>query len=254
MRAIRNLFLRLGFWLLPLALLCPAADAQESETARTHTDLRVELRAPVMVMLSAPVAGRLAEIRVKDGNSIRKGDLLVQIDDRLPVLRLAAAAAARDQAATQLRLAERLHQLGSRGALDVEMAQAQLRGAEAERKMAQEMVNLCKVIAPWDGWVTQLEAKENQHVPEGAPLLEAASAGPMEVEFMMPTAWLAFLQPGAVFTVQVDEAAACPAELVRLGGKVDPLTQSIRAYGRLTGDTQGLLPGMTGTVLPPASR
>lgn len=221
-----------------------------------ETELRVELRPPAMVMLSAPVGGRLEEVLVEDGQEVKKGQLMVRVYDRLYSLRLDAAKAARDQAAAQLRVAEKLYELGSRGALDVALAQAQLDGAQAEALMAEEMVNLCQLRAPFDGRVTQLEVKAQQHVPEGAPLLELAEAGPVVVEFMMPSSWLTLLKPGSSFQVRVDETGRLyPAELLRLGGKVDPLTQSIRVYARLSDPAAAdeLLPGMTGTVVRPGS-
>lgn len=229
-----------------------ALQAQSPEYGGLGSELRAELRAPDLVMLSAPAAGRLAAVNVKDGEPIATGQVLIQIDDTLPRLRLDMAIAARDQAGTQLRLAEKLYDLGSRGALDVEMARAHYRGAEAEMNLAAEMVNLCQVKAPWNGRVTRLEVVEHQHVPEGAPLLEVAREGPMEVEFMMPSSWLTRLLPGSPFEVRVDETGQnYPAELLRLGGKVDPVTQSIRIYGRLKGRPEGLVPGMSGVVVWP---
>ncbi len=244
--------------MLPVLLLAflaagPAAAREEAgEGLRPEGHLRVELKAPGMVMISAPVAGRIVELAVQDGQSFHKDQLLLRFDDTLARLRLEAAEAARDQAGSQLRLAEKLYQLNSRGAQDVEMARAQFKGAEAERGLAEELVNRCRVTAPWNGRVTQLEVKEHQYLPEGAPLLELAADGPMEIEFMMPSAWIPSFQPGAAFEVMVEETGQkYPATVTRLGGKVDALTQSIKVYGRLSGGTAGLLPGMSGTVISP---
>ena len=212
--------------------------------------LRAELKAPTMVMLSAPLAGVVTEVRVRDGETVTQGQILVRLDERLHALRLSSARAEREKAEIQLSLAERLHSLGSRGARDVEMARAQYQVAESEVLLAQEILNRCRITAPFTGTVTQLEVKVNQHLPEGAPLLEVAEAGSMELEFMMPSTWIARLQPGALFQVRVDETGETySAEMLRHGGKVDPLTQSIRVYGRLTGDSSGLKPGMSGTVV-----
>jgi|GEM_PF-1820223 RND family efflux transporter, MFP subunit len=220
------------------------------------SDLRVELKAPNMVILSASAAGRLAEVTVRDGDQVQKGQLLIQIDDRLAQLRLEASQAARDQAATQLNLAKKLHSLGSRGALDVEMAAAQFRGAEAEADLARALVDLHQIRAPWDGRVTQMEARADQHVPEGAPLLELAAGGDLELEFMMPSSWLNRVGVGTLVRVWIDETGrSYPAEVLRLGGKVDPVTQSIRVYGRLSqvepqssSFSAELLPGMSGVI------
>jgi RND family efflux transporter, MFP subunit len=239
--------------LMVLALMLAASPlaGQEEVSPWLGEGLRVELKAPTMVMLSAPLAGVVTEVRVRDGEKVERGALLVRLDERLHSLRVSSARAEREKAEIQLRLVERLHALGSRGARDVEMAQAQYQVAEAEVLLAQEMLNRCRITAPFSATVTELSVKVNQHLPEGAPLLELAEVGPMELEFMMPSTWLTRLAPGADFQVRVDETGLVyPAEVLRHGGKVDPVTQSIRVYGRLTGDSSHLKPGMSGTVLP----
>ncbi len=229
------------FFTISLFFAHPALCAEEN--------LRVELRSPVMVMLSSGAAGQIMEITVKDGQSFTKGQVLLRIDGRLAGHRLDMARASRDQADTQYKMAERLYRLNSRGALDVEMARAQLERARAEKRLAEEMLEMCQVKAPFSGRVTQLEVKENQYVAEGAPLMEVAETGPMEIEFMMPSSWLGKVKPGTRFTVNVEEAGmTCQGEIIRLGGKVDAVTQSIRAYGKLLENAPGLLPGMSGTV------
>lgn len=97
--------------------------------------------------------------------------------------------------------------------------------------------------------MTQVEVKANQHVPEGAPLLELAEGGDLELEFMMPSAWLGRVGAGTVLQIKVDETGRTyPAQVLRLGGKVDPVTQSIRVYGRLENVPAELLPGMSGVI------
>ena len=54
---------------------------------------------------------------------------------------------------------------------------------------------------------------------------------------------------GKHFQVILDETnKSYEAEIVRLGGKVDPVSQTIKVYGRFVNKSAELLPGMSGAV------
>ena len=91
---------------------------------------------------------------------------------------------------------------------------------------------------------------ENQFVSEGQPLLEILDPSELELEFIVPSRWLPWFVPGHAFSVHIDETQkAYPARLVRLSGKVDAVTQSIKAYARFETPDADLLPGMSGEAL-----
>ena len=97
------------------------------------------------------------------------------------------------------------------------------------------------------GRVGAIMVREFQHVSEGAPLLEILDDRNLEMELIVPSRWLAWLKPGLRFTVAVDETGhSYKAEIFRLSGKVDAVSQSIKVYGRLVEPAPELLPGMSG--------
>lgn len=74
----------------------------------------------------------------------------------------------------------------------------------------------------------------------------------LEVEFIAPSKSLPQLKPGKLFKVILDETGkAYNAEIIRLGGKVDAVSQTIKVYGRITGNPTELLPGMSGAIVLP---
>ena len=55
------------------------------------------------------------------------------------------------------------------------------------------------------------------------------------------------LKPGYVFQVRIDEIEKTyPAKVTRLGGRVDPISQSIKVIGEITTDAPELMAGMSG--------
>jgi HlyD family secretion protein len=84
------------------------------------------------VQAAAPVAGRLVELRVAEGDRVKAGDLIAQLDTADAQLALARVKAERDQADAQLRLLL----AGSRPE-DIRQAEAQRATTEADVRAAE---------------------------------------------------------------------------------------------------------------------
>jgi membrane fusion protein (multidrug efflux system) len=67
---------------------------------------------------------------------------------------------------------------------------------------------------------------------------------------IVPSNWLSWLKVGTPFDVVIDETSRTyPGKLVRISGKVDAISRSIKVYGRIDGAAPDLLPGMSGRAL-----
>jgi multidrug efflux pump subunit AcrA (membrane-fusion protein) len=69
-----------------------------------------------------------------------------------------------------------------------------------------------------------------------------------------PSRWLSWLKPGAPFQVRIDDnGKTYPGKVTRLGGRVDPASQSLKVIGEITTDAPELMPGMSGrlVITPP---
>ena len=76
----------------------------------------------------------------------------------------------------------------------------------------------------------------------------------LEIEFIAPSRALPNLKPGKAFKVTLDETKhTYNAEIIRTGGRVDPVSQTIKVYGRIIGNSPDLLPGMSGSIELPYS-
>jgi len=241
-------FRPLAFGLLLLG--SPAlAGAQQAE-------IRAQVTARASTVLSSAMAGQIVELTVKDGDRFKKGDRLVAFDCSIHKGKLDHSQASEQAAAKKLEVSRKLDQLNSISMVELSDAQSALTMAKAETAINRIMVQRCVLTAPFSGRVGERFVQQWDYVPEGRELLALYDDGGFEIEMILPSTWLAWAAPGLEFTMRVDEnGRSYAARLVRLSGRVDPVSQSIKAYGEITGKTDGLLPGMSGTALiaPPGA-
>lgn len=250
-------------WLLALLLSSASVLAEEPPPLQApadgpaQADLRVQLSARQRTVLSSELAGKITELKVKEGDSFKKGERLVSFDCAIHRARLNHSSAAENAASKKLGVAKRLDQLQSISVSDLSQAQAELNMARAQSGVNQVMVQHCSIAAPFSGRVAERKAQPGEYVAEGKELLTLYDDSAFDVELIVPSRWLAWLKPGYVFSVHLEETGVdYPAKVERLGAVIDPLSQSIKVFGRIDGQ-QGayLLPGMSGTarIDPPAA-
>lgn len=194
------------------------------------------------VRVSSLVPGRISDLKVAEGDRVRTGELLAQIDDRTYRGQLSQAEAAEAQAKATLENARlsmtRNEDLFKRGIVarkDMEDAQTQDHVAEAAESQAQAaleiarlQVNRTHILSPLNGIVAKRFVSVGEQVDGTAaqPIVEVASLG--EVEFLAnaPATYLARMHAGESVSV---EASAIPGKsfsghVVAVSPAVDPTT------------------------------
>ena len=242
-RALGALF---GAGLLLLAIPARAADA--------WPEIRVQVVARTATTISAPMSGQLAEFPLHDGDRFEKGALLGRFVCAEQEGALAHARAVLEEKRQVYATNHKLHDFGTGSGLDYHVALAQMEEAAADVQTATALVDNCSVKAPFAGRVGGIQARPWQFLGVGAPMLDILEDKALELELIVPSRWLAWLKQGTGFGMSIDETGrSYQAEVTRLSGKVDPVSQSIKVYGRLLDQAADLLPGMSGhaTFNPP---
>ncbi|QEL57008.1 efflux RND transporter periplasmic adaptor subunit [Chromobacterium paludis] len=231
-------------------LACGAAmAAQPAGSAVNAADgrIRVQLMSRHAVTLSGEIAAKISALPVVEGGSFRRGQLLVEFDCSSYRAQLRKAQASLEAASQLLKVNNQLAKYNSVGMLELTQAQGKAKEAAADASYAQTLVSKCSIVAPFDGRVARRSAAVHQYVNPGSPILDIVDADALELRMLVPSKWLAQLQPGRRFSVTVDELGATfPARIERLGAQIDPVSQSILAIGVIEGKAPNLLPGMSG--------
>lgn len=140
-----------------------------------------KVQAQADVDISADVMGRIEALPVKEGQKVKKGQLLVQIDDRSQQMEVArakgallSAKSASEKADTDLRREKQLMAKGlsSQSSLDIaqnafDQAQAQVQVNQALLDQAQDQLSKCTIRSPMNGIVTKLNSEQGENVVIG---------------------------------------------------------------------------------------
>ena len=234
--------------LLPIAALAESPVSVEKPN-EINLPLRAQIKARRSTLISSEMNARISQLRLRDGERFDEGDTLVSFHCTLEEAQVNKAKASLEKATKTYEVKQRLEALHSIGALELAVAKAEEGEAKAEMQVTQAVLSRCVIKAPFSGKVTDVMAKPYQTVKGGDPLLEILDDKELEVEFMAPSKSLPELSLGRHFQVTLNETnKSYQAEITRLGGKVDPVSQTIKVYGRIIDKAAELLTGMSGAV------
>lgn len=211
--------------------------------------VRAQLVASNGATLAAELDARIVKLALRDGEVFTKGEVLVSFDCRRHQAELGkvrALAQAKSSAHTVL---QRLVKLNAASEFELAKAAAELRAARAEIAVVQATVSRCQIKAPYNGRVTAREARQHEYVSAGQPLLTIYDATNLEAELIVPSRWLGWIKPGVAFQLLLDETGSTyTARVLRIGGSVDAVSQSVKLYAQVDNVKDALLPGMSGTA------
>jgi len=226
-----------------------------SATALVEREIRAQLTPKRYTTLAAEVGAKIRLLPIPEGGFFKAGQTLVEFDCSLQQSQLQRAKAVQDAADATLKSTTRLSELNSAGKLELELAQTEAAKARADVSFNTVMLSKCRIAAPFAGRVSEQRVREQQYVQPGQPLLEIIDDSTLELEFIAPSSWMAFLKVNSAFEIRIDETGrSYPATIVRTAAKVDPVSQSVKFVGAIRGRFPDLIAGMSGRVLvtPPA--
>lgn len=233
------------------------ASAAPAKSALERQEIRAQLLPRRYTTIAAEIGAKVKRLPVAEGGAFRVGQLLVSFDCSLQQAQLQKAQAELSGAEQTHKTNQRLAELNSVGQLDLDLSKAALGKARAEVGANQAVLAKCSIAAPYSGRVAEQKVREQQYVQPGQSLLDIIDDSVLELEFLVPSAWLGWLRVGSSFQVEIDETRkSYPAKFVRIGARVDPVSQSIKVAAAIDGKFPELIAGMSGRVkvTPPAAR
>jgi membrane fusion protein (multidrug efflux system) len=185
------------------------------------------LRSRQGVVLRPEVSGRIAQLGFSDGRPVKRGQLLVQLDDTLQQAQLRQSQAQAGIARTNMQRNRELvgQNFVSQSALDQSIAALEV--AEAQVALTEAQLSRMKIVAPFDGVAGIRSVNVGDSVKDGADLVSVEDLSQMWVDFRLPERFIARVKTGQVVDVNLD---AVPGH--RFAGRVEALDSVVDANGR----------------------
>jgi len=208
------------------------------------------LRARQSVVLRPEVAGRVTQLGFRDGERVRRGQLLVQLDDRLALAQV-------QQARAELGIAESNHRrnadLAGQGFISaraVDESQAAVAVARAKLELAQASAARLKILAPFGA----LAGIGNVHVGDvlqaGADIVHLDDLDAMLLDFRLPERWQGRVRRGQISHVTLDALPghAFEAVIQAIDPQIDAQGRSVAVRACIDNRQALLRPGMFARV------
>ncbi len=212
--------------------------------------------------VSARILAAVLQIPVRAGQQVRKGDLLVRLDDRDLRSRLAQAKDALRRAQVTRDIARRDYErdkdLVEKKAippvefdhtrLRLETAEADVARLENAVKEAEVMLSYAEIYSPYDGVVIDTLADVGDLAAPGRVLLTLYERGRLMFEAAIPEQYTRLVRLGKRFRVRIDSMDRSLTGVVKeYIPTADPASRTMLARVSLP-DVPGLYPGMFGRM------
>ena len=215
----------------------PAARAPNVESAKVEiikltdeTQAVGSLKSRQGVMLRPEVSGRITALNFKDGDRVRKGQLLVQFDDQLPVAQM-------KQSQAELSIAQANHKRNqelvaqnfvSKRSLDESAANMEV--AQAKLALAQATVARLSLRAPFDGMTGIRAVNVGDYLKDGGDIVNIEDIAAVFVDYRLPERLQNKVKKGQ--KAQIDLDALPGRKFTAVIQAIDPL---VDANGRSVG-------------------
>ncbi|MGP8260592.1 MAG: efflux RND transporter periplasmic adaptor subunit [Acidobacteriaceae bacterium] len=234
----------------PAAVQTVQARVLESRQQQEPLNLRATgtIHARQTAVISAQVVGRIQQVLVREGDSVREGQTLVVLDDAAlrasaEQAQAAVKAAQNEQAAAQTdaKLAastlDRYRQLQAEKSVSpqemdevaqraeastarLEAMRAQTNAALAQESGSRTMLGYSRLVAPFAGVVTARMADPGTLASPGVPLLQVDQAGALQLEATVDESAIGAVHKGMKARIAIDGASS--ADLAGAVAEIDP--------------------------------
>ena len=226
----------------------PSVEVARVETLSVTDDAQAvgSLRSRQSVVLKPEVSGRVTRLNFRDGEKVRRGQLLVQLDDQLPQAQL-------QQAQAELSIAQANHKRNQElvaqnfiSKRSVDESAANLQVAQAKLALARASADRLRILAPFDGIAGIRTVNVGDYLKDGAEIVNIEDIDAIYVDFRLPERFQTKARRGQTALVQLDALPGrkYSAVIQAIDPLVDANGRSVGLRGCIDNRNLELRPGM----------
>lgn len=208
------------------------------------------LRSQSSVVLRPEVAGRVVQLGFRDGQRVRQGALMVQLDDQLPRAQVAQARAELSIAKANDKRNRELVAQGFVSQRTLDESGANLQVAQAKLALAEATAARLRILAPFGGVAGIGKVSVGEYVKDGAEIVNIEDMDHMFVDFRMPERYQSQVHVGQQVQVALDALPSTQfvAQVRALDPQIDANGRALAVRASFDNPQLRLRPGMFARV------
>jgi membrane fusion protein (multidrug efflux system) len=200
--------------------------------------------------ITAQIAGNVTKIAFQSGAKVKRGQLLVRLDDSSQQAQLHADRAKATLAKATLARTRKLYAAHAASQSSLQTAKADAAAARAAVEGDRATLRKLDIAAPFTGVAGIRAVSLGQYVSPGTAIVDLQSDDPLLLNFSLPQSAVSDIATGQKvrFTVNAYGDKAFTGKVTAIGSRVDPKTRNIAVQATLANPRDLLRPGMYGSV------
>jgi membrane fusion protein (multidrug efflux system) len=198
----------------------------------------------------AKVHGVVEELKVEEGDFVRKGDILARLDDEQFRVRLNQAEASLKRLEALYNRNLKLHEKGLISTEEFQQSKFDYRQQKAAYQMAELDLKYTRIRTPIEGVVSSRMIKVGNMVLQNSPTFRVTGLNPLIAVLHIPEKRLESLQEKQQVKLRIDALGGRMVEgrIARISPVVDPGTGTVKVTVETIDESRKLKPGMFARV------
>lgn len=218
----------------------------KSETWPSTLDVIGTTAAIQGVTVSADLPGTVAKINFESGESVRAGDVLVELDIREERAQLAAAESDRDLAKINYERDQQLVKEGVVPRTQFDNSSAQQKSTDAKVGEIKATIERKTIRAPFSGVLGIRQINLGQYLAAGAAIVSLQTLNPIYVNFGVPQQQSPLVKTGRILQLTSDDIPGVQfaGRVTAIDSVVNEATRNLQVQATLPNPGGKLRPGM----------
>jgi membrane fusion protein (multidrug efflux system) len=196
------------------------------------------------VELHPEISGRIVGVHFDEGKQIKKGELMVKINDAELQADLKAKEPEAKQAADEERRKRGLFDVKAISQEEYDKSLSTSKMIEAERLAIESQLRETEIRAPFDGVVGLRYVSEGDYASPSLLVATIQDIDPVKAEFSVPEKYAHQLKEGIKVVVRIgDSQTEHIGTVYAVEAKIDPGTRTIKARARVPNPDGTIIPG-----------
>ena len=202
------------------------------------------------VTITTKVAGIVRSVNFEEGESVKRGALLVELDDREARATLAVATAQLRNARLLYERAQQLVKSNNVPLAKVDELFSLLQAAESQVEASKARLADLQILAPFDGRLGLRRISPGSLVTQNTIITTLDDTGLIKLDFSVPEILLAKIAVGSTVQARndVNPDRFYEGTVRTINSRIDPVTRAVEIRAHVANKDNSIKPGMLMTV------
>lgn len=198
------------------------------------------------LLVSAEVTGRVERIAFESGSAVKKGELLLQMDDSSEQAELPGLRARVKLAKQNLDRTEKLIRQNLSSGDQLDAAQSEYDQARSALAVREAIINKKRIVAPFAGELGIRKVDVGEYLQPGQEIVSLQALDSLFIDFTLPEQYINRIRSGMRVNILTNAypGEQFSGEISAISADVDPNSHNFSVQARIPNQDQRLRPGL----------